>query len=269
MKSSRQSDKEEPTFDICIDEAGDDGMNCICGEWMIISAFLSLRIKYPNDIDLVRGIKTKIGWKERKPLHFRDLSEEGKRLTIQRIADHHNRVRVISVFLHKPSLNPDDSAWYQEKHRLYFYLVRFLLERASWACRDSISITNHEIGDGTARIIFSAREDLSYADLTAYFDKLQELDTRIEWKVIRPGQFKVMKNGKHPGLQLADAVASGMYCCDHHCVQKRTMEWIRLLRPAVYHYKQKYLGYGIKMFPPEAEKKMAQGAIAPWAKEIF
>ena len=85
------------------------------------------------------------------------------------------------------------------------------------------------------------------------------MDTRIEWRVIKPDQFKVLRNGKHPGLQLADAVASGMYCCDHHCAHKRTNEWTKLLRPAVYHYKGRHLGYGIRVFPPEAESK--------WPKE--
>ena len=79
----------------------------------------------------VRDIKSAIGWKEKKPLHFRDLSEKGKHLVINGIADNSPRLRVISVFLHKPSLNAEDSAWYQEKHRVYFYLVRFLMERIS------------------------------------------------------------------------------------------------------------------------------------------
>lgn len=260
----------QPTFEVCIDEAGDDGMNCGCGEWMIISAFVSLRANYNSDIELVRALKSEMKWKEAKPLHFRDLKDHGRRSVVQRIAEQAHRLRVISVFLHKPSLDTSgESAWFEEKHRVYFYLVRYLLERVSWACRDSISIKNRQIGNGTARVIFSAREDLSYGDLTAYFTRLQRAETSIEWKVIRPDQFKVLKNGKHPGLQIADSIASGMYCCDHHCERKKTVEWARLLKPAVYHYRGRHLGYGLKFFPPEAENKMAQKAIAIWAKEIF
>jgi hypothetical protein len=260
----------QPTFEVCIDEAGDDGMNCVCGEWMIVSAYASLRVHYQKDVELVRGLKADLKWKDRKPLHFRDMKEEGKRLTVQRIVENPQRIRLMSVLLHKPSLNADEEiAWYHKKHRIYFYLVRLLLERVSWSCRDSISVTNRKRGNGTARIVFSAREDLSYDDLAAYFSRLQEMETRIEWGVIRPDQFKVLKNGKHPGLQLADAIASGMYCCDHHCEPKRTDEWARVLKPAVYHYRQKYIGYGIKIFPSEAEKKMAQRALAPWATEYF
>jgi hypothetical protein len=257
------------TFEVCIDESGDDGMNCESGEWLILSALVSLHHRYPHDIQLVKDIKTELKWKLKKPLHFRDLKTDGKRLVIQRIAENNSRFRAISVLVHKPMLNSGDYTWHQAKHRLYFYSVRYLLERLSWLCRDSQSCRNRSIGDGTARIIFSAREDISYEDLAAYFERLQALDTQIAWNIIKPTQFKVLKNGRHPGLQLADAVASGMYCCDHHCSHKRTAEWAKLLKPAIYSRNGKYLGYGIKIFPPAANKQMAQKTLVLWATEHF
>jgi hypothetical protein len=264
-----ESGPQHPTFEVCIDEAGDDGLDCKCGEWMIISAFVSLRHHYGIDTKIIREIKSEIGWKEKKPLHFRDLPDRGKRLLVQRIADNGRRLRAISVLVHKASLDPGESAFYHEKHKLYFYLVRFLLERVSWMCRDSDSIKNRKIGDGTARIVFSAREDLSYDQLAAYFARLQEMQTSIHWSVIKPTQFKVLKNGKHPGLQFADCIASAMYCCEHHCERKKTADWAKVLRAAAYQHQGKYLGYGIKIFPPKAEKLMAQKALAVWAKEHF
>jgi Protein of unknown function (DUF3800) len=236
---------------------------------MVLSAFVSLRAHYRIDTELIRGIKAEIGWKEKKPLHFRDLKDNGKRLMVQRIADNRHRLRAISILVHKASLDPEQSALCHEKHKLYFYLVRFLLERVSWMCRDSDSIANRKIGDGTARIVFSSRGDLSYEELGAYFSMLQRTDARIEWRVIKPNQFKVLKNGKHPGLQFADCVASAMYCCDHHCARKKTTDWAKILKAAAYCHRGKYLGYGIKIFPPEAEKQMAQRTIASWAKEHF
>ena len=262
-----------PTYEVCIDEAGDDGMNCLSGDWMLLSGIISLRIHYGKDIELVRSVKEELRLKPRKPLHFRDLKENGKRLIISKIAAESLRIRVTSVLAHKPSFDPEIEP-FAEKSKLYFYLVRFLLERVSWACRDSRSIKQKHIGDGTARITFSLRDDLSYDDLQSYFERLQQMDTSIDWNIIKPHQFRVMRNGRHPGLQLADAVASALYCCDHHYKQNLTHEWAKMLKPAIYSRNPPYgpanfRSYGVKIFPPAAETKAAQRKIAPWATDIF
>jgi len=240
-----------PTFEICIDEAGDDGFvfhKPGCAEWFAISAVVYPRFHHEQVTALVRNVKQNIGWKLKKPLHFKDIKGGHRQCLVNSIIEQSRLYRAIAVIVHKPSLS--DPEGMQQKHRLYFYFTRYLLERASWLCRDAKSASDRRFGDGSARITFSNRTDMSYNEMREYFQRLQQLDTSIDWNVIRPGQFQTLTNGKHVGLQIADAVASGFYCSHHTCLKNKTDEWAIAFRRIMYTGKNsKYLGYGLKMFP--------------------
>ena len=165
--------------------------------------------------------------------------------------------------VHKPSLESPEA--FSERHRLYFYMLRILLERASWVCRDSRSVRDRSLGDGTANVIFSNRNDISYQEVANYFNRLERLETTIDFNVIRPGQFQALTNGKKSGLQVADAIASAYFCAEHTFLRRRNHEYAQALGPTLYRHCGKAWGYGLKFFPPSVEKQAAHGTIAPWA----
>lgn len=256
------------TFDICIDESGDDGFTFEkpdCSRWFIISAAVVVRRHILLLDEILRDLKAQFHWKPKKPLHFRDLKPDiRKTVTIARLATDGMRIfRGITIAVHKPSLS--DPETFQDKHRLYFYFTRFLLERASWICRDAAVTQKRDFGDGRARVVFSARNDLSYDEMLSYLQTLQTKETSIAWPSIDTSKIVTLTNGKHSGLQVADSIASAFYCADHHRPDLCCHEWVRALKPVMYSYKGRCRGYGVKIFPPEAEKQIAQGALAPWA----
>lgn len=216
---------------------------------------------------VVLRIKEATRWKHRKPLHFIDIRGEKRKCLVDMVASASALFRSVVVMIHKPSLEEPET--FRKRHRLYFYAVRLLLERASWICRDSRTARDQSLGDGTATVIFSNRNDLSYVEMKNYFIRLQGMETSIEGSVIRPGQFETLSNGRMAGLQVADTIASAFYCTNHHCARSVSEHWAETLRPTVYRREGKYRGYGLKFFPPSAEKQVAQGTLAPWATRIY
>ena len=106
----------------------------------------------------------------------------------------------------------------------------------------------------------------SKARLEEYLQQLQEMDTAIEWSVLRKDQIETLSPGQHAGLQLADVVAGAFYCTDHHCEKHKTDGWAEMLKPVMFRSRRgRYRGYGVKLCPPALENSNAQNALAPWA----
>jgi hypothetical protein len=62
------------------------------------------------------------------------------------------------------------------------------------------------------------------------------------------------------GLQIADAVAgSFFYAVEPSKYGYTEHRYVKLLKPIVYHWHGKYLGYGIKSWPREAELPEGMG----------
>ena len=130
--------------------------------------------------------------------------------------------------------------------------TRYLLERASWYCRDHRHSSDE--GDGSAQIVFSNRSGMSYSELCEYLNHLKQcsgvFDVRIDWTVIREDQVISLSSGKRMGLQIADAVAGshfyGVQESQYGFVEPRYAE---LLKPVVYRGKDGWLGYGLKLWP--------------------
>ena len=59
---------------------------------------------------------------------------------------------------------------------------------------------------------------MSYEDLRKYLRLLKDkpgTDARIDWNAIRPQQVRAVNHDQLAGLQLADAVASGVFFSVH------------------------------------------------------
>ena len=168
--------------------------------------------------------------------------------------------------VHKPSILEPET--FSEKNRLYFYSVRFLLERVSWLCREK---RNANDGDGTAEIVFSNRSGMSYENLRSYMQLLKDQNHQAgDWSVIQCDQILAYSAGKRMGLQIADAVASGFFKAVErspygHCEDR----YARMLRPVVYKSRGKYQGYGIKIWPREANDLIRNDPRFAWFRQDY
>lgn len=242
------------TFVVYIDESGDEGFSFGKGssDWFVLSAVITKKahdIETVKLIDRVRGLLKK---PEKKPFHFRDMKHEQRLPFIAEVAK--ADLRLVSVLVCKRLLKEPEK--FQERYRLYFYAVRYLFERVSWYCRDHRSA--HDIGDGSAELVFSNRSGMSYEEMQKYLqylkDKTGPLDIKIDWTAIVLNQITAFSAGRRMGLQIADAVAGGFfYAVQPSAYGFREDRYARLLRPVVYHRHGAFIGYGVKLWPKESE----------------
>jgi len=262
--------KQQPTFVIYVDESGDEGFSFGQGssEWFILSAVIIKKALDLETVKLIDRVREKLGKPKKRPLHFRDLRHEQRLPYVGEISK--SKLRTLSILIHKPSIKEPEK--FNERYRLYYYVVRYLLERASWFCRDHHLPS--DIGDGSAQIIFSNRGGMSYEELRDYLRLLKEkigfLDIRINWDVINAEQIVAYSSGKEMGLQIADAIASSAYYAvqpsQHGYTEDR---YIRMLKPVIYHYQGRYLGYGLKFWPKEVDEMLENKGQLEWVQKEF
>lgn len=202
------------SFSVYIDESGDEGFVFRPGErgssrWLVLSAVVFRKSNDLQAVQLMREVRSKLGKEPKKALHFRELRHEQRVPYVRAIGE--AQIRTVSVLIHKPSIK-EPERFQSESFRLYRYATRLLLERVSWLCRDQ---RKDGEGDGTVEITFSNRSAMSYDDLRHYLGHLRETaeakDVRIDWDVVRPEKVKAINHDQLAGLQIADAVASGIY----------------------------------------------------------
>ena len=258
------------TFVVYVDESGDEGFNFDAGssEWFVLTAVVVHKAEDLEVCRLVDAVREDLGRVPKSPLHFRDLKHEQRLPYIARIAA--ANLRLVSVFVHKRSLAAPET--FRKESRLYFYAVRYLLERVSWYCRDHK--TQRDIGDGSAEVIFSNRSGMSYDDLRDYLRWLRfqskAADVRVDWTVIKPDQVIPYPPAKRMGLLIADAAAGSFFYAVQPSRYGFTEDrFARMLKPVVYHRQLKYRGYGLKFWPREVEPKLETEPRFGWLREIY
>jgi hypothetical protein len=255
------------SFVAYIDEAGDDGLNPekfrVAGRgggsshWLALGAVVW---RYSRDLDAVqwaKGILANLPEQRRsRPLHFKDL-DHGQRIMAMR-AICGKPFRLTTVIANKPII-PEGT--YVERHQLYHYMCRYLIERISWMCRDFRPIVPE--GDGRVKLIFSRRRAMNYPDFQNYMQHLQDLhdpDIQIHWPVIDTPGIEAHDHGSRYGLQLADLATSGLMAAlepDYYGnVEPR---FARSLKPRVYNRNGNYMSYGTKMVPPPSQLELSEG----------
>ena len=115
---------------------------------------------------------------------------------------------------------------------------------------------------------------MSYQDLKDYLLKLKAstsmFDVRIDWSVIDPDDISAEPHGQMAGLQVADAVASGLYYGFAQNPYGYTEpRYAELLLPVVYAQKGRRLGYGLKLWPRETDALLATDDKLAWVRKIF
>lgn len=241
------------SYVVYVDESGDEGFSFEGGasRWFVLSAVVLRKSNELTTVKLVDEVRTLLGRPEKKPLHFRDLRHEHRLPFLDRIG--RAPLRAINVLVHKPSILEPET--FREGNRLYFYAVRLLLERVSWLCRDR---RRDGDGDGTAEIVFSNRSGMSYEDLRAYLRLIAGQSTNVHWESLRCDEIVAYSAGRRMGLQIADALASSFFKAVEPSRFGHTEDrYVRMLRPVVYRSQGIYRGYGVKIWPREAEGNLA------------
>lgn len=201
------------SFVAYIDESGCEGFKFLPDEqgssrWFVLSALV---VRKENDLQMVqlaRQARELLKKQPKQVLHFRDLKHE-QRVPLARLIGT-AQVRTVNVLVHKPSI-PEPENFQQERFSLYRYATRLLAERISWLCRDH---RRANTGDGRVELVFSNRSAMSYDDLRSYLEKLKTesfSDVRVEWGTLDPNLLRAVNHDQLAGLQLADAVASGIF----------------------------------------------------------
>lgn len=247
------------SFVAYVDESGDEGFKFLHHEqgssrWFVLSALV---IRKENDLQVVqlaRQARELLKKDPKNPLHFRHLRHE-QRVPLARLLGA-AQVRTVNVLIHKPSI-PEPEVFQQQAYALYRYATRLLVERVSWLCRDNRR-TNQ--GNGKVDMVFSNRSAMSYDDLRGYLCKLRdgaadERDVRVAWDVVEPATIRAVNHDQLAGLQLADAVASGVFYAVHRNPYGETEDrYLRLLAKTIYRNKGRADGYGLKLWCDDAQQ---------------
>jgi hypothetical protein len=212
----------------------------------------------------VGEVRKEIAWPARKPLHWKKLRHLEKKLFAERISG--TKARLVVACVHKPSLV--DREKFQYRYRLYFYAVRYLLERVSWCIRDEHRA--HPEGDGKVGVAFSNRGGMNYEEMRGYLKRLKTMsesgqDVRIEWDHLDPRDVRAFPAGRLHGLQVADAVAGALYNgLEPVKTRSRMPDYAQVLIPRFYRHRGSAWGNGIKLVPREAAGLVAEDAELSW-----
>ncbi len=254
----------DPSYVVYIDESGDEGFvfkedGNGSSRWFVLSAVV---IRKENDLQMVsclKEVREILGKPPKMALHFKDLKHEQRVPYIRRVGQIH--MRTVNVLIYKPIISEPEK-FQNNKYLLYRYATRLLLERVSWLCRD-----HHHAGkgDGSAKIIFSNRSNMSYDDIRDYLRGLlsqsesNPQQIQVDRSVINPDHISSVEHSKLAGLQVADAVASGFhFALRVNRYGETEPGYLSHLKSTLYHYKNRVFGYGIKLWPEEFSTLKAQ-----------
>ncbi|MFN0055546.1 MAG: DUF3800 domain-containing protein [Planctomycetales bacterium] len=258
------------SFTAYIDESGDEGfvfdrVGQGSSEWFVLTAVVT---RTENDgalVELMKSVRSDLAKPKDYGVHFRKLSHEQRVPWVSRIAG--EKVRLISILCHKPSLK--ETEYLREKHRLYFYSVRYLFERISWLCRDA----PRTAGNGKVSLVFSNRSGMSYDEIRNYMASLRQKSAtddsvRIAWPVIDESLISAIPHHVRAGLQVADCAASSFSWAVEKKYGYTEDRYARTLSPVIYRRKGVMMGYGIKMWPRDDCAAQIEEGGHPWLAEI-
>lgn len=95
-------------------------------------------------------------------------------------------------------------------------------------------------------------------DLRQYLGHLKQTaearDVRVDWTVVQPARVRAVNHDQRAGLQLADAVASGLFgAVNLTQYGESEPRYLDLIAPTLYRHDAVALGYGVKFWPLDFE----------------
>jgi hypothetical protein len=264
------------SFRAYIDESGDEGFKFrkssneeASSDWFVLAAFVTRKKTDLEVVKVIDQVRQEFQLNPRKHIHWKNLKHPQKVRYTQIIAA--LQARIIAVCVHKPSLLEPET--FQDRYRLYFYAVRYLIERISWLARDFHNPDKWG-GDGTVQLIFSNRQGMSYSEMKDYLRLLEKQkqigrDIRIEFDKIPIDKLGTQTPGRSMGLQLADAVAGAFFnAIERDKFGNTEPRYLRTLLPILYHHTNRCQGYGFKIVPREATANLKKEENLKWLLEL-
>jgi len=209
-----------------IDEAGDPGLKKVrpideggSSEWLVLSAVLMRQKWEPDVVGWVDSIRNDIGIRQRRDLHYRDLSPTRRRVVASRLGE--LPVRAFALCSNKKNMRGYRNARAEKipsQEWFYNWCLRLLLERVTAYCAER---THKDYGETRKlKIEFSRRGGHRYSQTRAYSLYLRHqqeagsiyLQKRVP--VLEVMETDLMVDHPHKtraGLQLSDVVASAFY----------------------------------------------------------
>ena len=264
------------SFRAYVDESGDEGFQFrkssneqTSSDWFVLAAFVTRK---KTDLDVVKVIdqvRREFQLHPRKHIHWKNLKHPQKVRYAQIIAA--LQARIIAICVHKPSLLEPET--FQERYLLYFYAVRYLVERISWLARDQHNTAKWG-GDGTVQLIFSHRQGMSYGEMRDYLRRLEKQkqmgqDIRIEFDKVPVDQIETQTPGRSMGLQLADAAAGAFFnALERDKFGNTEPRYAKTLLPVLYRHENNCVGYGLKIVPREAMTNLGDDENLKWILDV-
>lgn len=186
-----------------MDECGEEGFGPSSSQWLVVGGVLQRDNEvFERTRDAYDTFKAKYR-PENWHFHFQS-ARHGIRLGfIHAMRD--TGMRAMAVAIYKPSINRPDN--FRKKYFLYFYALRFLLEKATIWCRD------HGAYD-EMHVYLSTRRGLAIENLDDYLRKVISSPfvkaDRMEWSYLRNKGIFLKPNKEMRGLQMADCVVSSI-----------------------------------------------------------
>lgn len=250
------------SFNVYIDESGDDGMANFrqvgagggASHWLAVGACI---VRASRDLELVAlrdQIKNECRPNSHKrDIHFKDFNHNQKRRACQLIAGQPLRFSCVLGLKNTPNADK-----FVQKNQLYFYLTRFLIERVSWLCRDKRPSVPE--GNGMARIIFSRRGGLSYDGFKVYLEHLKNNhETQIHWPVIDIDAVDAQDHSRLAALQIADCGVSAIAAAlEPDLYGNVEYSYLHEIANNIHHRGGNYLSYGIKTLPALEQANLTQ-----------
>lgn len=247
---------EKQTFNVYIDESGDEGFVIKDNQWVSSKWFIVGALVVPKPYDrevasVVNEIKKRFELPYTKPLHFTNLSHDKKKYVLKKLLEKEMFICSYVAFYKPPT--PIDSKLRSEKGYLYNYnyCVRFLLERISWLVNDR---------NGVMDLIFENRSNTTYEKLVKYIKDLQA-NPNVQIRKNTVNSIITLNKGQSKNLQLADAISNSLYkALEINKYDDYESTYIEMLKRHIYHKNGNYSSYGLKFFknPLDSEEILSQ-----------
>lgn len=258
-----------------IDEAGDPGLKKVrpidsdgSSEWLILSAVVMRQKWEDNVVDWVDNIRNGLDLKQRRDLHYRDLSPTRRLAVARRVAS--LPLRGFVVCSNKKNMRKHENknaAKIPSNEWFYNWCVRLLMERVTAFCADR-TIKDH--GEAKKiRVEFSQRGGHRYSQTRAYHLYLRHqqqagsvfLEKRVPvTDMLSTDLMFDYPHDQRAGLQLADAIASAFYqAADSLGPGAWDIEPAKALQPIMAMEKGKQHGFSVALQPTPAWKAELNG----------
>lgn len=264
------------SFVAYIDESGDEGFKFrrsvseqASSDWFVLTALITHKRTDLRTVKAIDRVRRELRLRPGTHVHWKKLKHVEKVRYSQIMAT--LRTTLMAVCVHKPSLFEPES--FRERYRLYFYAVRYLLERASWLARDGDSSARRD-GDGAIELVFSNRQGMSYEEMRRYLRLLQRQrqsghDIRIEFERVPVANLGTRAPGECMGLQLADAAAGAFFnALERDRFGNTEPRYLQTLLPLLYRHRASVHGYGLKIMPANAIQDTKAPESLQWLLEL-